>query len=124
MTGPVLSRAEQRAFVLALADVPEHLWWTHVVKRHMPTPVFGLVMHAAGREASGHHEEARECLIAAADLLRPRWTREEAEEALEDVHSAFMGQHPVTGWPDRHLAREQSAMRHEHVVRMITGEEP
>jgi len=82
MTGPVLTRAEQRAFVLALLDVPVELWWWDVA-RMFSSPVWALMFYAAGTDDSA--EAQRECIHAAADLLRPRWTRDEADEALTEA---------------------------------------
>ena len=96
MTGPVLSRAEQRAFVLALLDVPVEFWWWHVSHRMLPMPVHALLSCACR-----HDEDVRrECLLAAADLLRPRYSWDEADEAA------------------------RGNVPHVQVVRMITGEEP
>jgi hypothetical protein len=105
MTGPVITRAEMRAFVLALMDVETKDWWLAVIL-DLPTPV-RMLINCAMRYDDGPHGEMVECLSAAADLLRPRWTREEAEQAWEVAH-------------------DQSEWRSgdERVIRMITGEEP
>jgi hypothetical protein len=104
MTGPVLTRAEMRAFVLALLDVPPHLWWWDVISE-MPPGVSTLLYY--------HGDKPRPHILAAADLLRPRWTREDAESAALNLPMLLaLGSH----------AEQRRA--YERVVRMITGEEP
>ncbi len=110
MTGPLLTRAEQRAFVIALMDVPDaNDWWWEVALGLSHSP-WTLVLEASqwGGEAR------RELLLAAADLLRPRWPREEAVKAMADivvVATVFGVDSP----------KYDSAV--ERGVRMITGEE-
>ncbi len=116
ITGPLLSRAEQRAFVLALAEVPMECWWWEVIWKCLPCPVAELVDSA--RRAS---IERREILLAAADLLRPRYTREEAAKAQQDAHHMYA--RAADAWSTTEDDEEASAAD-ERVIRMITGEEP
>lgn len=108
MTGPLLTRAEQRAFVLALMDVPVGLWWWSVINR-MPAPVRRLLR----AHEDGGTDEPRECLAAAADLLRPRYSRDDVEAAL--VQLAVMNARNDWG---------AAAKTEQDIIRMITGEEP
>jgi hypothetical protein len=113
MTGPVLSRAEQRAFVLALLDVPVEYWWMQVVSE-MPAPVRVLVsMALVDRSQLRRRFDNSELLLAAADLLRPRWTREDAESAALNLPMLL-----ALG------SQAEQKRAYERVVRMITGDEP
>ena len=110
MTGQTLTRAEQRAFVLALLDVEPRDWWWDVVHA-LPSPIRTLIAGSSDYYDSVPYD--RECLLAAADLLRPRWTREEAESAALNLPMLL-----ALGSP----AEQMRA--YERVIRMITGEEP
>jgi hypothetical protein len=116
MTGPPLTRAEHRAFVLALMDVEPQDWWWDVAYQLSLAP--RSLVFLAGR-ARG--DDRRECLLAAADLLRPRWTREEAEHAL--VQLAVMNARAISNMASREAGRD-AVHAEERVIRMAMGDEP
>ncbi len=123
MTGPVMTRAEQRAFVIALMDVPSAQWWWRVIRcAGLPLPVEHMLDAASEHDDGGKYQ--RECILAAADLLRPRWTRGEAEEAVADVRlaSCEAGAALTRKASNQHMRRAHKYA--SRVIRMITGEEP
>ena len=127
VTGPSLTRAEQRAFVLALLDVPaEQWWWKVIISTAFPAPVRALISVANecdmaaderrrfGVDANSAEDMRRACIEAAADLLRPRYTLWDTRAALYAYVSEVRSGNPS--------AVKMNSAR-ERIVRMVLGEE-